>query len=358
MTNRPVTHKYMMLMEQIKSDIINSKYPPGSQLETEDKLSERYNVSRQTVRRAIGILEQDGLIIRKQGSGTYVSKRATSQPPTKNIGVVVTYMSDYILPSIIRGIEDGLSAAGYSFSLFSTGNRMDTEKLILSSFLERPVDGILIEGAKTALPNPNLEYYRQFQSMGIPLVFMSGYYSALGDSVYVVTDDRGGGKQATELLVAKGHRKIGGIFKADDMQGHERFAGFIEAARANDVELHDSAIHWFTTETRDSLFEPGNIERIIDSFKDCTAVICYNDQIAAPLLNALQRSGRTVPGDIAVISFDNSSFSDITSVKITSLNHPKEDVGRLAAQKLLNMIDGKTETPAVLPWGIIEKEST
>lgn len=358
MKKSPGTHKYTILMEQIKDDIVSGRSAPGAQLETEDMLAERFGISRQTVRRAIGILEKEGLVVRKQGSGTYVRKPSELLVPTRTIGVVVTYISDYILPSIIRGIEDVASAAGYSFSLHSTGNRMDTEKLVLSSFLEKPVDGLLIEGAKTALPNPNLDYYKRFETMGIPMVFMSGFYPALGESVYVVTDDRGGGRQATELLVSKGHRRIGGIFKADDMQGHERFAGFIEAARELDVELHDNAIHWFTTESRDSLFESGNIERIINSFADCTAVICYNDQIAAPLLNAIQRSGRSVPEDISIISFDNSAYSELTSVKISSLSHPKEEVGRVACKKLLSMIAGTPQSSSVLPWTLAEKEST
>jgi GntR family transcriptional regulator of arabinose operon len=61
---------------------------------------------------------------------------------------------------------------------------------------------------------------------------------------------------------------------------------------------------------------------------------------------------------MAVISFDNSTLSEIAAVKITSLDYPKERLGRLAAEKLLNMLGGTTETSSVMAWGFAEKEST
>ena len=90
----------------------------------------------------------------------------------------------------------------------------------------------------------------------------------------------------------------------------------------------------------------------------CTAVVCYNDQIAAPLMASLLRAGRRVPEDIAVISFDRSVYSDLTPVPLTSLAHPKEEIGRVAARKLLHMLHGRREHPAVLPWTLEERQST
>jgi GntR family transcriptional regulator of arabinose operon len=322
-------------------------------------LSARFQVSRQTVRHAIGILEEQGLVIRRQGSGTYVRRENEAHVRnTKTIGIIATYISEYILPSMIRGIEEVTAENGYSFILRSTGNRMDNEKDVLSYFLENPVDGLIVEGSKTAFPNPNLNIYQKIVDSGIPIVFLSGFYPALGKCIYVVSDNYGGGKQAAELLISKGHRRIGGIFKADDNQGHDRFAGFIDAARTAGIELHDKSLLWFTTEMREQLFENGNAEKILASLEECTAVICYNDQIAAPLLSSLLRAGKRVPEDVAIISFDDSSYASLTPVKLTSLGHPKEEIGRVAARKLLNMIAGKKESPAVLGWTLAEKEST
>lgn len=352
-------HKYSVLADTLRESIVSGEYPPGMRMETEEALSERFQVSRQTVRHAIGILEEQGLVIRRQGSGTYVRRENEAyKRNTKTIGIVATYISDYILPSMIRGIEEVTVENGYTFHLRSTGNRMDNEKDILSGFIENPVDGLIVEGAKTAFPNPNLHLYRKLIDSGVPIVFLSGYYPALGKCIYVVSDDYGGGKRAAELLISHGHKKIGGIFKADDNQGHDRFAGFADAARAAGIELHDRSLLWFTTEQREQLFEGESASKMLSSLEDCTAVICYNDQIAAPLLASLLRAGKRVPEDVAIISFDDSAYASLTPVKLTSLGHPKEEIGRVAARKLLNMINGKKETPAVLDWTFSEKDST
>ena len=83
-------------------------------------------------------------------------------------------------------------------------------------------------------------------------------------------------------------------------------------------------------------------------------VVCYNDLIAVRLIDFIQKTGRRVPEDVKIVSFDNSHYSELGIVKIVSLNHPKEELGKLAAQKLLNMINGRNERPSVLPWGIDE----
>ena len=81
-------------------------------------------------------------------------------------------------------------------------------------------------------------------------------------------------------------------------------------------------------------------------------------EIAAPLMASLLRAGRRIPEDIAVISFDRSAYSDMTPVPLTSLTHPKEEIGRVAARKLLRMIQGKKEHSELLPWTLEERAST
>ena len=176
-------HKYALVADDIRNAIKSGDIAPGSRLETEEALSARYDVSRQTIRHAISILVDEGLVLRRQGSGTYVLDERVARRRTKTIGVVTTYISEYILPSMIRGIEEVTSERGYTFHIRSTSNRMDNEKDVLNNLLQNPVDGLIVEGSKTAFPNPNLEIYQKIIQSGIPIVFLSGYYNALGDCV-------------------------------------------------------------------------------------------------------------------------------------------------------------------------------
>ncbi len=188
----------------------------------------------------------------------------------------------------------------------------------------------------------------------MPVVFINGYYQELRRSIYVISDDRQGGYDACRFLIHKGHRKIAGIFKSDDAQGPGRYAGVASAMIDHGLRVHDENVLWYTTANRDKLIETFALETV----KDCTAVVCYNDQVAVRLIELLRANGINVPRQIAVISFDNSMYSDIAAVKITSLDYPKEQLGQLAAEKLLNMLDNIPETPTLMPWGFTEKEST
>ena len=127
----------------------------------------------------------------------------------------------------------------------------------MQSLISRRVDGVIVEGTKTAFPNPNVELTAGLKNGCAGGVFNS-YYRDLPDSVYVVTDDRKAGLQAVDLLIEKGCRRIGGVFKSDDMQGHGRYAGFSEGLIHNGCVLGDDNVVWYTTAERSRLFRPDN----------------------------------------------------------------------------------------------------
>ena len=273
---------------------------------------------------------------------------------------MATYISEYIFPSILRGIEADASEGSGAFSpcISATKNQVDNERRMLEEYIDKQVDGLIVEGTKSALPNPNLPLYEKLREMGIPVVFFNGYYPALEGCVSVTMDDRAGGLQAVEYLVARGHRKIGGIFKSDDMQGLGRYDGYTRGLLKHGLALQDQWVLWFDSGSRDTFLkeEPG-ITRVLERLSQCTAVVCYNDEVAVKLEKALYSHGLTVPGDKALISFDNSPLGAFATVGLTSFDHPKENLGASAARKLLGLINGREEQSVVLDWGLAERDS-
>lgn len=350
--------KYVQLFERLKEEIAKGVYRGGEKIPGENELAEQYGMSRQTVRQALSMLEQELLIERRQGSGTYVRENAPRRKRSWNVGVIATYISEYIFPSILRGIEGELSESGFFPLLSATQNRVDNERKILEDFMEKQIDGLIVEGTKSALPNPNVPLYERLRKMGIPVVFFNGSYPALGGCVSVTTNDRQGGTDAVNYLVAHGHRKIGAIFKSDDMQGMERYAGYTQGLLENSLFLRDEWVVWFHSENRNTfLSEEFDVRRILELLGECTAVVCYNDEVAVKLVSALRDHGVEVPRDKAVISFDNSLLSEVSSVKLTSFDHPKENLGACAARKLISMMNGREEQSVVLDWGLAERDS-
>ncbi|HNW86680.1 MAG TPA: GntR family transcriptional regulator [Candidatus Limiplasma sp.] len=347
-------YKYLQLTETLRAAIQSGQYGFGAKLPSENELTRLYACSRQTVRQALGILDAEGLTERVRGSGTFVKGTKVQHAWMHNVAVVSTYISDYILPSMLAGIQQELSANGYTAMFFATNNRVDNERRILNELMRKPIDGLLVEGTKSALPNPNLDLYRKLRSQGIPVVFLNGFYQDLGDFPHVVTDDCQGGYIATNFLIGKGHRKIAGIFKNDDRQGHERYLGYSSALIEHGLDLIDDNVLWFTTHTRADMVNQYALRTV----EGCTAVVCYNDEVAVPLLNLLLHAGKAVPQDMAIISFDHSTMADLAAVRITSLDHPKQRLGVEAVRMLLHMINGQPQASLVMPWGFAEQEST
>lgn len=351
--------KYQQLVEDIRRRIQDGRYQRGDKLTSENKLVEEYGYSRQTVRQALGVLENEGLLVRRRGSGTYVAEDNTPQERTYNIGLIVTYISDYIFPLIINGIEEVLTPRGYHITLGVTKNKIDEESRILRSFTERKIDGLIVEGTKSAFPNPNLELYRKLRKLGIPVVFINGYYADLENTVYVVTDDRKAGADITNYLISRGCKNIGGLFKSDDMQGHRRYSGYSAALMGVDMHFSDDKVLWYTTADEMRFGQKEFDAFVLNRFADCDGIVCYNDKIAAALLHIFSEAGVSVPGGVMLGSFDNSRISEYAAVRLTSMNHPKEELGRVAAKKLIRLIEGeKPQAPVRMSMELVVKDST
>ncbi|MCI7766395.1 MAG: GntR family transcriptional regulator [Oscillospiraceae bacterium] len=347
--------KYEFVADSLSDEIGAGHYRSGAHLPTEEQLTEIFGVSRQTVRKALSVLAEKGFIEKKQGSGSMVKIRNPAAGSGK-ISVIATYIDDYIFPGQLRGVEEVLSKNKFSAILSATKNSICSERQILEDILKDPVAGILVEGTKTALPNPNICLYEKLAERGIPIVFFNSCYPGLKGPLYVCADNRRGGYELVTYLLKKGHRSIAAIFKADDIQGHERYSGYISAMFDNKLFVPDSRTVWYTTETKDRLFDgSGNI---LSAIGDSTAVVCYNDEIAFMLIKYLTSCGKRVPEDIAVVSFDNSSLSEMSPVKITSLSYDDMNIGTIAARKLADIINGRRADSETIPWKLIEKESS
>lgn len=344
--------KYLWFAQEIKSKIAQGEYPVGSRLPGEHRLVKMYGLSRQTIRKAIEILCEEQVLKRAHGSGTYVLK---SQRREKSglVGLIATHISLSNFSSIISAIEQGLTEKGYSTIIKTTDNRLDLERKALTDLIEKNVDGIIVEPVKPTLPNPNKDLYDIIEEKGIGLVFINCWYQEFNNPVYVAMNNTQGGRECARYLTEKGHRRIAAVFKANDQESVARYASLAEYLHKAGMQMADNNILWFTMPD-DTAFDA----QILKAAEGCTAVACFNDEIAFKVIAVLQKNGRQVPEDIAVIAFDNSVFSEMSSVKITALEHAQGKIGLLAAEKIANLIAGKAQMPVLLPWKLVEKKST
>lgn len=334
--------KYQKLKEYIIDTIGSEGLKSGDKIWSENQLAKKFMVSRHTVRQAIGELANEGWLYKVHGKGTFVAYRVEkgenqTQNKGKTIGVMTSYLNDYIFPSIILGIDGVLSDAGYNMVLACTYNQHNKERVCLENFIKADIDGLIVEPTKSALPNPNLDLYRQIRYSGIPLFFIHGCYKEL-NCPYVAVDDTQAGHLATRYLIGLGHKSIGGIFKIDDVQGHYRFKGFQEAHCDAGLDLEDSNILWFDTDDARNGFVKFHGKAFDALIEKCSALVCYNDQIALKSMDIIREKGMVIPDDISLVSFDDSELAIVPEVKLTTVAHPQEKLGKRAAETLISLM--------------------
>lgn len=344
--DRNVGFKYVAIRNWILEKIEKHHFKYGDKLPSENLLCHKFSISRQTVRNAIDELEKNGIVKRIKGSGTYVAK-TLGEVRNKTVGVLLSYLNEYIFPSILQGIEGVLTAAGYGMDLGMTYNKLEAERRFLERMLEANVSGIIVEGTKTGLPNPNIPMYEELIRREIPLVFMHNYYSEL-ESICpsVLLDDENCVKKLTSYMIEKGHRKIAGFFKYDDMQGQQRYRGYMKALIEAGIPFDEQMIGWFSTCTRDSLFQVDH-SPLLENIESCSAIVCYNDQIASKMYTYFKERGIKVPADISMVGFDDSFSNPMSRIQLTTIKHPKSKIGEKTAELVMEMIrEGMSVVPA------------
>lgn len=353
--------KYKLLARQLQTLIENSMQNGIEKLPTEQELCTRYNLSRQTVRQALSLLESKGLITRRQGSGSYITG-LLADPEKNKIAILLPNDQEYLYPALLTDIRQTLSGHGFSCQVFTTHNRIQSERKILLDLLDSSFRGIIAESCRSIFPNPNRDLYRALTAGGTPIVFLHNYDTSLSDCLYVKDDNISGSSLLVHHLAEQGHSAIGGLFRSDDLQGAERFYGFMTAMEELSLDIPDEHVlfydfsDWQELQTdTPSLFLKKAVEETLAS---CTAVICHNDMIAYHLSRELQRFGRHLPADLAIASFDNSYLSTFGVPHITSLSHDMHGIGTQAATILLRKLKGLPATPQEIPWKLIVREST
>ncbi len=353
-------NKYETLSKQL-TELISRNLKQGiTALPTEAAIAAQYQVSRQTVRAALSLLRSQGLIESRKGSGSYAT--GLSPDTDRNIvPILIASNQEYIYPHLLTDIRTALAEKGYQLEVHPTENDVSRERQLLLSLLAAPPRGVIVEGAKSALPTPNADLFEKLKAAGTKFLFLHNKYDALPDEICIKDDNYYGGYLLASHLTELGHTRIAGIFKADDKQGPERYLGAFCCLRDQNITMSDRNVGWFHSfdlekleKNQDSRFLAAYIK---EHLSGCTAVICYNDEIAYWLIKELSYAGIRVPRDISVVCFDNTYLSELSKVRITTLTHRPHEMGGCVAETMIKMLQGIPVVSQEIPWELVRKES-
>jgi len=352
-------NKTQRVIKGLRNAILAGKYQVNEKLPTESALMKQYEVSRYTIRQAVGALVNDHFVYRIQGGGMYVQDWRESRSQDRNrhlIGVISTHIADYIFPKIIYGIDQVISDAGYSLLISNTHNDQRKERQSLLSMLEMNVAGLIIEPTQSALANPNLALYEEIKVKKIPVVFINAIYPSL-DFPAVTTNDTAAEEQLINYLISLGHERILGIFQIDDLQGVHRMNGFVQAyqqhaalATKSILMMYQSSDHFEKLAT--------NLVTALAQPEPPTAIAWYNDQLAIRVIASLKDQGWQVPTDLSVVGFDNYQVGQYLSPSLTTMNHEKEGMGTTVGQLMIRSLAQQSVQSVQFEPQLIVRQST
>ena len=269
---------------------------------------------------------------------------------TKTLGVLVTDVTDPFVAAVMKGAEQAGRAVGYSL-LFATSRRDPSQEILAARLLlGRQVDGMIVISSRAA------GYYTDLLgSDEMPLVLIN---HELHDphAHSVRTDNRDGIRQAVVHLRELGHSRIAFVAGPEGgRSSRERLEAFCEArASSGLLELPGWLIEG-----------KGLIEDGLQAFSVLngqeqrpTAVLCYNDLTAIGLMAAAHEAGVRVPQRLSVIGYDNIPMSAFTVPPLTTVDQPKEALGRTAVENCVRALAGEKVADVTLPGALVVRKST
>ena len=275
------------------------------------------------------------------------------------IGLIIPYEADYLfrdphLLAQISGIDAEANAYDYNVLLSTAGNSNSGIEAYERFIRNRVADGALvIETAGSQAGGELLD------GQTCPYVTL-GYDLSKPNSYCVHCDDRNGARAVTRHLLERGHRHIGVIngppigavaAMAERLLGHQQ-------ALAEAGLSFDPALMVYGDYTRLS----GQIaaESLLALPKPPTAIFSFNDRMAMGAIGALHTVELRVPGDVAVVGFDDIATAADFSPPLTTVRQPSKKVGQVAAQMLFELIAGEPveQKEIVLPAELIIRQSS
>lgn len=239
-------------------------------------------------------------------------------------------------PMMLDGFEKECRAAGYEMVVCYLDRRSDDFEDQLKWILNDSSSAVVLLG--TELMEDDVELFR-----GAKCPFMMLDYWCEDMRVNgVLINNSDSSRMAVDYLVSKGHRKIGyirGDFRIKAFRS--RSAGYQIALKKHNISLEEKYI--ITLRTTMDGAHADMLNYLSRNPELATAYFVDNDMIALGAMKALQERGYDIPGDVSIIGFDDLPFSAICSPGLTSIKVPKQEMGKIAVRKMVEIIKGEAQ---------------
>lgn len=277
---------------------------------------------------------------------------------TKKIGIIIPEIVHHFFTTVISGIEKVANEKGYQVIICLSGESFAKEVLNMDLLANGSIDGFIMSLSKETLEKQDFHHLREVLNQGMPIVMFDRVVDGIPCDKIII-DDIAAANNATEFLLRKGRKNLAIISTVDYVNvGRFRTQGFKDALIKRGFEFNDNSVLRIedaencAIEIRDFL-KKGNYD----------GVVAVNELFAVIASKALKKMGKNIPTDVAIIAFTDGMLSKYASPTLTTIGQKGEDMGSLAATKLIERLESKEDMEesyetVIVKTSLVEREST
>lgn len=261
------------------------------------------------------------------------------QRQTFSIGVIIPEFINSFFPEVIMGIQSVLEPKGYQLLISQSNESAETELKNLKALEAKMVDGFIVSISKETR---DMAYFKNLISNQFPIVF----FNRIGRDVpvsHVIINDYKWAFNATEHLIEQGCHRIVHLAGPENLDiSQERMRGYKDALVKHGLPVDDGLII-----TCGVMMEKGILGamQILEMAEMPDGIFAVNDPVAIGAMKTLKKNGIKIPEDIAIVGFTESKMAMIIEPNLTSVEQPTFEMGKAAAEILLEQINSSSEIP-------------
>jgi GntR family transcriptional regulator of arabinose operon len=332
--------KYLRIVESLRASILAGHYRNGARLPSEAELVRRFSVSRMTAVKAVQQLQQEGLLVRRTGSGTYASELDQGRKPV--FGLIIPDLGQTeIFEPICKGMAATPNAGGHSLawghSAAATTSTDDEPEHLCQQYIDQRVSGVFFAPVEFGPRRDiiNRRVLKSLKTAHIPVVLLDRCvldYPRRSDYDLVGLDNRRAGFVMTDHLLAQGAQRVGFLAVEGSAETVEdRIVGYREALFTRNIPyVRERVLRVDPTDA--ATLSTAIANHGIDAF------FCANDNTAARLMRTLLGLGISVPNQVRIVGIDDVRYAGLLPVPLTTLHQPCLEIGAAAIAAMQDRI--------------------
>jgi len=340
--SRPTASKHQEVFSTLLREIESGRWKEGERLPSEADFVERFGHSRITIGRALRDLQAAGVISRRAGSGSFVSR--TAKGTARSFGLLIADLGETdVYESIVRGMmgsplarDNALIWGSAPGELSPDDGEARSERAwqLCRQYIDRRVDGVFFAPVSMSpvTGDVNHRIVSALDAAGIPVVLLDRPvtpYPDPGTHDLVGIDNRRAGYVMAEHLIACGASRIIFVRQSSNSPTVDaRESGYRRAMRLPFEPVEAVRL------------DPGNKNAVRAMLRTHApdGIVCANDRTAGRLMHTLLRAGVRIPSDVAMVGIDDVEYASLLPVPLTTYRQPTRQIGEVALSMMLTRV--------------------